>query len=240
LRIAVWTAEPEAWPADLVRQSPPGAELVIVARELAVRADLHVYDVTANAGCGFVYRALLREPGLVVLSAWNLHDLVYAETAGRGAVAAYLREMRRAHGATGSFVARQVQRELGGALTTLTPLNARVLEASLAVVATSEAVAALARRSLRGRPVVQIPLGRCAPHEAGAALVALARELAPRLPEARRALAAGRALEATPLGRALAEILPIARELGQDDVPGLRPLVASLFPEGDRRGAAAR
>jgi hypothetical protein len=240
LRLALWTAQPLAWPAGLVAQQSPGAELVIVAREPGVEADLHVYDVTASAACGFVYRALLREPGLVVLSDWNLHDLVYTETAGRGDGAAYLREMRRAHGPTGAFVARQVLRDLGGVLPALTPLNARVLDASLGLVATTEAVLALARASLRGRPVVHLPLGRCDPRHAATALLALAQELAPRLPEARRSLAAGRAMEATPLGRALAEILPLARELGQHDVPGLHPLVASLFPGSGGRGVAGR
>jgi hypothetical protein len=232
LRLALWTAQPAGWPAALAAQLPPGAEVVIVPQGLAVRADLHVYHLAANAACGFVYRALLREPGLVVLDDWNLHDLVYAETVGHGELAVYRREMRRAHGPTGSFVAGQVLRGLGGALTALTPLNARVLEASLGVIATTEAVEALARRSLRDRPVVHVPLGACGPREAAGALLALARELAPRLPAARRALASARRLEATPLGRALGEILPLARELGQDDVPGLRTLVASLFPEG--------
>ena len=230
MRLALWTARPADWASALAAQWPPEAEVAIVTRGVAVRADLHVYHVSASEACGFVYRALVREPGLVVLEDWNLHGLVYAETAGRGEAAAYQREMRRAHGPTGSFVARQVQRGLGGGLTALTPLNARVLEASLGLVATTEAVAALARRSLRGRPVVHVPLGRCDPREAALALLALAKELAPRLPEARRVLAARHAEEATPLGRALGEILPLARELGQDDVAGVRPLVASLFP----------
>jgi hypothetical protein len=230
LRLALWTARPSAWPEGLVAQQPPGAELVIVAQHTGVEADLHVYDVTASVRCGFVYRALLREPGLVVLSDWNLHDLVYAETAGHGEDAAYLREMRRAHGPTGAFVARQVLHGLGGALTALTPLNTRVLDASLGLVATSESVAALARQSLRDRPVVHLPLGHSDPRHAATALRTLAQQLAPRLPEARRSLAADRALEATPLGRALAEILPLARELGQHEVAGLHPLLASLFP----------
>ncbi len=232
MRLALWTAQPGGWPAALAAQCDASDEIVLVAQALGVRADLHVYHVVASAACGFVYRALLREPGLVVLEDWDLHDLVHAETVGRGEITAYRREMRRAHGPTGSFVAGQVLRGLKGALTALTPLNARVLEASLGVIATTDATRVRVRASLRGRPVVQVALGRCDPHEAATALFALARECAPRLPEARRALAAARSQEATPLGRALDEILPLARELGQDEVPGLRPLVASLFPEG--------
>jgi hypothetical protein len=230
LRLALWTAQPAGWPAALASQSAPSAEIVLVAQTLAVRADLHVYHVAGSAAYGFVYRALLREPGLVVLEDWNLHELVHAETAGRGDLAAYRREARRAHGPTGSFIAGQVLRGLGGALTALTPLNTRVLESSLGVIAMTEAVSALARRSSRGRPVVHVPLAACDPRAAARAVLALAQELVPRLPEARRALASAHALEATPCGRALSEILPLARELGQDEVPGLRPLVASLFP----------
>ncbi len=228
MRLALWTAQPAGWPAALAKQFSP--EAVIVPRSLAVRADLHLYHVAASAAGAFVYQALLREPGLVVLEDWNLHDLVYAATAGRGESAVYRLEMRRAHGPTGSFVARQVLRGLGGALTSLTPLNARVLEASLAVVATSEAVGALVRRSVRDRPVAVLPTGAGDPSQAASALLALAREVVPRLPAARRALAVARGEEATPLGRALQEILPLARELGQNEVRGLRPLLASLFP----------
>jgi hypothetical protein len=231
VRLAFWTAQPTGWPAQLAASMPSGIEVVVASQGVAVRADLHVYHVAAHAACGFVYQALLREPGLVVLEDWNLHDLVFAETVGRGEEATYRREMRRAHGPTGAFVARQVLRGLGGVLTSLTPLNGRVLEASLGVVATTEEVAALVRRSLRQRPVVVLPLGSADQREAATTLLALARELAPRLPAARRALASARELESTPLGRALGEILPLARELGQEQVPGLRPLVASLFPE---------
>lgn len=228
MRLALWTAQPAGWPAALAKQCSP--EAVIVPWSMAVRADLHVYHVAAGAAGAFVYQALLHEPGLVVLEDWNLHDLVYATTAGRGESTLYRREMRRAHGPTGSFVARQVLRGLGGVLTSLTPLNTRVLEASLGVVATSEAVGALARQSVRDRPVAVLPAGD--PSQAASLLLALAREVEPRLAAARRALAVTRGEEATPLGRALEEILPLARELGLNEVRGVRPLLASLFPPG--------
>ena len=51
---------------------------------------------------------------MVVLHDWSLHHLVLCETVERGDVSAYLREMRRAHGETGTFVGRQVARALGG------------------------------------------------------------------------------------------------------------------------------
>ena len=65
---------------------------------------------------------------MVVLHDWSLHHLVLRETVERGDVAAYLREMRRAYGETGTFVGRQVARALGGdLLPALFPLNDRML-----------------------------------------------------------------------------------------------------------------
>src|SRR6185503_2123466 len=70
----------------------------------------------------------------------------------------YVREMRRAHGERGSFVARQVARALGGdLLPALFPLNDRVLEGSLGVVGLTEYVAGRARARLPGRPVLHLP-----------------------------------------------------------------------------------
>ena len=50
---------------------------------------------------------------MVVLHDWSLHHLVLHETVERGDTPSYLREMRRAHGETGTFVGRQVARALG-------------------------------------------------------------------------------------------------------------------------------
>ncbi len=230
MRLALWTAAPAGWPAALAAAATADAEVVLVSQDVHARADLHVYQLSASPACGFVYRALLREPGLVVLEDAQLHDLVYAETVGRGVAAAYRREMRRAHGPAGAFVARQVLEGRGGALTSLTPLHARVLEACLGLVATREDLALRLRPALPGRPVAVLAPASVATAETARVLFELARAVAPHLPEARRALAAARALEATPLGRALDEIRPLARELGLGEVPGLQPRLASLFP----------
>ncbi len=198
-----------------------GLELVAAEADAARAAgvDLDLYHLADDPRHGFVYRALLREPGLVILEHWNLHALVHAETVGRGDGEAYRREARRAHGPAGAFIAEQELRGQGGVLTTLLTLNERVLEASLGVVALTETVAAQARRRLRERPLLSLPLGSGDPGEAARALVALARELAPRRREASRVLASARSEEATPLGRALGEILPLARELGLSELP---------------------
>src|SRR5258708_5494136 len=79
-------------------------------------ADLHLYHVGNSPAHAFVYRAARARPGVVVLHDWSLHHLVLCETVERGDVSAYLREMRRAYGETGTFVGRQAARDLGGDL----------------------------------------------------------------------------------------------------------------------------
>lgn len=121
-------------------------------------ADLHVYHLGNSPAHAFVYRAARARPGVVVLHDWSLHHLVLRETVERGDVSAYLREMRRAYGETGTFVGRQVARALGGdLLPALYPLNDRVLEGSLGVVALSAQTAARVARRLPGRPRLHLP-----------------------------------------------------------------------------------
>ena len=124
----------------------------------APAADLDLYQLGNSPAHAFVYRAALARPGVVVLHEWSLHHLVLKETVERGHVSAYLREMRRAHGEAGSFVGRQVARALGGSmLPALFPLNDRVLEQSLGVVALTSFVSERAQRRLPGRPVLHLP-----------------------------------------------------------------------------------
>jgi glycosyltransferase involved in cell wall biosynthesis len=148
------------WVAALRPHLEREIDLELVGAEPPSRpeADLHLYHVADDPAHGFVYRALVQQPGALVLEEWRLHRLVHAETAGRGDLGAYLREARRAHGEMGSFVARQVLRGLGGGLASLLAMNDRVLEASLGLVATSEAVRACAAGRLPDRPVVRLPL----------------------------------------------------------------------------------
>ncbi len=235
MKLALFTPEARAgWVPVLVSALARQVELVVVSSPPGgASADLNLYCLADDPAFGFVYRALQRQPGLVILEDWSLHALVRAETVGLADGGAYRREARRAQGPRGEFVARQVLSGLGGALPSLVPLNERVLEASLAVVATSEAIRLAAARApaLRGRPVLLLPLASCGPDRAALALLRLAGELLPLLPGAVRAWAAARDEESTPLGRAKAELRPFARELGLVDLPaGMeRPLVG-LFP----------
>jgi len=161
----VWSPRPPSPSgiADYVAESLPhlgrGADVQLVTEETEdAGADLDVYHVGNSAAHAYAYRAALRKPGVVVLHDWSLHHLVLGETVEKGDVASYLREMRRAHGDSGTFVARQVARGLGGEiLPALFPLNDRLLEGSLAVVALTGTIASRAARRLPGRPVLHLP-----------------------------------------------------------------------------------
>lgn len=136
--------------------APDGARVVRPGEEPS--ADLDVYHVGNSPAHAYVYRAALARPGVVVLHDWVLHHLVLRETVGRGDRTAYLREMRRAYGETGTFVGRQVSRALGGEmLPALYPLNDRVLDGALALVGLTAYVATRAEARLRQRPVLRLP-----------------------------------------------------------------------------------
>ncbi|HSD28086.1 MAG TPA: glycosyltransferase, partial [Vicinamibacteria bacterium] len=129
-------------------------------------ADLHLYHLGNSPAHAYAYRAARARAGVAFLHEWSLHHLVLHETVERGDVFAYLREMRRAHGETGSFVARQVARGLGGKLLpAMLPLNDRVLEASLAVVTLTREAAGRARRRISPRPVLALPMHFACPFD---------------------------------------------------------------------------
>jgi glycosyltransferase involved in cell wall biosynthesis len=146
------TEEPAAVDAALRRQ------VRVVAPGDAGGADLDLYHLGNSPAHAFVYRAALRRPGVAVLHEWGVHDLVHHEAVERGDRSGYEREMRRAHGQAGSFVARQVLRGLGGEmLPALLPLNDRILEGSLGVVGLTRFVRDRAARRLPSRPVLHLP-----------------------------------------------------------------------------------
>jgi glycosyltransferase involved in cell wall biosynthesis len=193
VRVALWSPLPPAPSgiADHVAESLPHlaarCDLVVVvddpatvapelSRQVRVVApdsvppvEVDVYEIGNSPAHGYVYRTALVRPGVAVLHEWGLHDLVLHETAGRGDPAAYLREMRRSHGEAGAFVARQVLRGLGGdTLPARFAANDRLLESSLAIVATTRFTARCAARHLPGRPVTHLPLHVVAPLPASA------------------------------------------------------------------------
>ncbi len=164
----MWSPEPEESAPYLAEILPPlwrHAEIQQAAEE---GADLDLYPIGNDPAFARPYRAALRRPGVVILQEWTLHALVWAEARGQGEVRRYLREMRRSGGEAGTFVARQVVRGLGGdLLPALFPLNDRLLEGSLAVVASTEHVRSRVARALPGRPVLHLPLYSLVPRPTG-------------------------------------------------------------------------
>jgi len=178
MRLAVWSPLPPSPSgiADYVAESLPAlarrAELVAIVEDPdACRSskvplaragedhgcDIDVYHLGNSPAHAYVYRAALERPGVAFMHEWNLHELVLSETVARGRRSAYLREIRREHGADGTFVGGQIARGLGGdLLPALYSLNARVLESSLAVVGLTDYVARRARRRLVERPVLNL------------------------------------------------------------------------------------
>jgi len=232
VRLALWTPRPRAgWVGALAPHLAREAILVPVEADLAVppAVDVDVYDVADDPAHGFVYRALLRRPGVVVLEHWCLHRLVYAETAGCGDVAAYRREARLCRGQTGTFVAEQVLAGRGGALPSLVPWNERVLEAALALGTTSEDVRARAQARLGSRPVLQLPADDA---DAAGGLLSLARAVEQDGDRLLRESRKDRAPEGTLLALALDELRPAALSLALPGVPpDVRELVAAVLPE---------
>jgi hypothetical protein len=239
MRVALWTPAPVAtWASALVAALRPELEVVLLSSEPPAPepAELDLYHVAGSPAHGFVYRALLRRPGIVLLGEWGLHALVHAETAGRGEPLSYRREARHAHGDTGEFVARQVLAGMGGALPALVAVNQRVLDACLALVTVSAELRSRAAPLVPGRRVLALPFDGLAAadaalrDEAARALSALVRELAPRAEALRAEIVARVAGERSPLGSALDELRWAGRELGLAELPaGTEPLVAALF-----------
>jgi hypothetical protein len=189
-------------------------ELVTDASVGAPEADLHLYHIADEPAHAFVLRELRARPGLVLLADWGLHRLVRASASGD--VGAYLAEARRAHGETGTFVARQMELGRGtDVLGALLTLNDRVLEASLGLVAFTEYVRARAAARLPGVPVVHVPLDFVGPGESP-----------PDRAEARRALG-------FPDGAAVVATLSPRSDRALERVPRREGVLVRPWPDRD-------
>lgn len=137
------------------------ARLAVVASapEFPVEADLHLYHLAGRVEHGFVFRALLASPGLVLLEDWDLHRLVHAETSGRGDRRGWRTAARRAGGDAGAFVAELLERGVAGEmLPLLLPLLEPALDAATAVAAFNEDTRARVAVLRPGLPLARVPL----------------------------------------------------------------------------------
>ncbi len=144
----VWVSE-DASPADVPHVRP----------HEHLSADLDLYDVADAPEHAFAFRRAREWPGVVLLRDWALAKLLALEMSRRETRAAALAEMQRGHGDEGVFVARLLGRGLGGELLpALFPLNERLLETSLGLVALTEETCRRAARRLGDDRVMRVPL----------------------------------------------------------------------------------
>jgi hypothetical protein len=144
----VWVTEDEA-PRGVSRAH----------RSTHPRADLDLYDIADYPAHAFAFRAARERPGVVLLMQGSLPLLLADEMSRPESRQEALREMERAYGEDGAFVARLVARGLGGEiLPALFPLLDRLLETSLGVVALTDESRRRAARRLGDDRTLRVPL----------------------------------------------------------------------------------
>ncbi len=170
---------------DELEAIDPGlrSAFAVTSSEQATGEGLDLYHLGNSPAHGYVYRRAIRVPGVAFLHEFNLHDLVLAETLGRGDRSAYLREMRRAYGEPGSFLGGQIARALGAAIWSARfPLSEHIIRRSLAVVGLTRHVVERVRGVIpEGRPVLRLPHHLALPIDPPPARAEARRQLA--LPE---------------------------------------------------------
>ena len=103
--------------------------------------DICLYHMGNSPHHEYIYRTLLRRPGVTVLHEAVIHNFIAMRTLRRGNVGGYMREMGYAYGREGIHTARRVL--FGVQLPSVAaayPLNARVIDSSLGVIVHSEFV----------------------------------------------------------------------------------------------------
>ena len=107
-------------------------------REFAARASLYdmaIYHMGDEPTYhGYIYRAMQKHPGIVVLHDLVLHHCLFGLTAGKGNPEEYLDEMRYAYDKEGEMAAAEILSGRGLDLMYKYPLVERVLDNSLGVI----------------------------------------------------------------------------------------------------------
>ena len=135
--------------------------------------DLALYQMGNSEFHESLYPYLLHYPGVVVLHDLFVHHFIVHKTLGKGKFADYARELGYVLGKRGIYLAQEIRRGQASAPLFQLPLNERILDASLGIIANSEYVAAYVRAYSPGTPVRVIPLlarfesGKSRRHELG-------------------------------------------------------------------------
>lgn len=126
--------------------------------------DVCLYHMGNNAAFhAGIYRCLCDRPGVVVLHDWVLHNFFAGLTIRRGDTKAYLKEMEYNYGTLGHTLAQAFFRSGVPPVWEVSPLrfplNRRVVERSLGIIAHSRFVADRVRRANALVPLARIPHG---------------------------------------------------------------------------------
>ena len=171
MKLAIWS--PRSSPVERLvsHLEAPGVSVVGVSETDAPRgapqarafdlapADLDLDVVADDAAHGFAFRAARARPGVVLLRDASFPVLLAEEVSRPESRKDALREMERAHGEDGAFVARLVARGLGGEiLPALFPLPDSLFETSLGVVALTEETRRRAARRMADDRTLRLPL----------------------------------------------------------------------------------
>lgn len=114
----------------------------VVSQDQADTGKLRLYHVGNSPLHGSIYREAVRTPGVVVLHEWNLHELLLGFAVTTNDFEEYKSTMRREHGERGTVAGQTIASALGGRhWSSVFPLNAEILGASLAVVCLSASTA---------------------------------------------------------------------------------------------------
>jgi hypothetical protein len=171
VKLAIWSPRPWSFDGLLRHLEARFAGVVWVTEDEAPRgvsrahrsthprADLDLYDIADDPAHAFAFRVARERPGVVLLMQGSLPLLLADEMSRPESRQEALREMERAYGEDGAFVARLVARGLGGEiLPALFPLLDRLLETSLGVVALTEESRRRAARRLGDDRTLRLPL----------------------------------------------------------------------------------
>lgn len=125
--------------------------------------DLNLYQIGNSAYHRFALNAALRFPGVVVMHDLVLQHLFLGFSVERGNTALYLSEMKRAYGARGASLGRQIAAALGSELlASKFPLCERLIERSHGVLVLTRFMQGWLERRFGAMPVGKL-IGR-APH----------------------------------------------------------------------------
>jgi len=130
---------------------------------LASRYDAIIYQMGNSPAHAYIYRTLLRYPGIVVLHEHVLHHLISWMSWDRGDARIYLNEFRYCYGSEGEALARRLIHGQAHVNFFDYPLSNRVISAARGIIVHSQYVRQAVLRLRPDAPVQLTPMGIALP-----------------------------------------------------------------------------